>query len=257
MREKIVLYENKNQCVSAAIDKVVVELINRQIEGKGNSIAMFGASPLAGTTTTSIEMAIAIAATGRKVLLVDCDVRKATQFKKLNDKVESGLADYLLETEEKEKNIDDMVYDTNIDGLYYVPCGTYANNSTRVMCSTKLQPLMEVFSRHFDFVLYDLPSIAVVPDAQVMFHSVDGIVLMVALGETRKKQIKDAKRKIAPFSEKYYGMIINKIEASMYRRHVKEYDYYLSNRKGEQMLGGASNRKKYKKKAEDSRRTQE
>lgn len=257
MREKIVLYENQNQSVNAAIDKIVVELINKQVDKQGRSIALLGASPLAGTTTTSIDMAIAMAATGRKVLLVDCDVRKAVQYKKLNDKIDGGLADYLLESEEKIKSIDDMVYDTNVDGLYYVPCGTYSNNSTRVMCSTRLQPLMEVFERHFDFVIYDLPSIAVVPDAQVMFHSVDGIVLLVALGETRKKQIKDAKRKIAPFAEKYYGMIINKIETGMYRRNIKEFDYYLADRKGEQKLGGASNRKKYKKKAESNRRTQE
>lgn len=254
MQEIIKLYENKNQCVNAAIDKIVVELTNRQVDGKGKTIALFGASPLAGTTTTSIDLAIAMAATGRKVLLVDCDVRKVSKYKKLNDTVGKGLADYLLQNDGKEQDPNDIVYETNVEGLFYIPCGSYSKSSTRVMCSTKMQPLMEMFRNSFDFVLYDLPSIAVVPDAQVLFGAVDGIVLLVALGETRKKQIRDAKRKITAFSDKYYGMIINKVDPAMYRSHVKEFDYYLSDRRGEQNLGGAANRKKNLKKAESNRR---
>ena len=72
----VTLYENKNQLVNAAIDKIVVEVFNHQISENVQSILLFGASPLAGTTTTSIDLAIAMAATGRKTLLVDCDVRK-------------------------------------------------------------------------------------------------------------------------------------------------------------------------------------
>lgn len=253
-KEIIHLYENKDQCVTAAIDKIVVELFNRKAGNEMQSIALFGASPLAGSTTTSIDLAIAMAATGRKILLVDCDVRKAAQYKKLNDSIKDGLADYLLQGEEQTIKLDDIVYNTNVDGLFYVPCGTYTKNSTRVMCSTKMQPLMKEFGEYFDYVIYDLPSISVVPDAQVLFQYVDDIVLLVALGETRKKQIKDAKRKIAPFAEKYCGMIINKISPDMYKRRVKEFDYYLADRRGEQKLGGASTRKKYKKKAETNRR---
>lgn len=256
MQEKniITLYENKNQLVNASIDKIVVEIFSHRISENAQSILLFGASPLAGTTTTSIDLAIAMAATGRKTLLVDCDVRKTAQYKKLNEQIGVGLADFLLKSNDVRMEVDKIIYQTNVEGLSYIPCGSNSANSTRVMCSTRMQPLMEELDSRFECVIYDSPSISVVPDAQILFKQVDGIVMVVALGETRKKQIKDAKRKIAPFFDKYYGMIINKIEPNMYKRKVKDYNYYLSDRRGQQNLGGLATRKKYKKMAEQNRR---
>ena len=86
-----------------------------------------------------------------------------------------------------------------------------------------------------------------VPDAQVLFPKVDGIVLLSALGETRKKQIKEAKRKVAPFAENYYGMIINKIPMDVYKQNVKDHDYYFVNKKGEQTFYKNQGYKKYSK----------
>ena len=106
-----------------------------------------------------------------------------------------------------------------------------------------MQPLMAELDACFECVIYDLPSISVVPDAQVLFKQVDGIAMVVALGETRKKQIKDAKRKVAPFEGKYYGMIINKVERKVYRMNLKDYDYYFVNEEGEQKLTAAARRK--------------
>ena len=63
--------------------------------------------------------------------------------------------------------------------------------------------------------------------------------MISALGETRKKQIKEAKLKVKPFADKYYGMIINKIPLDVYRQNVRDFDYYFMDDKGEQKLNGA------------------
>lgn len=256
MQKKIVnLYENSNQLVNAAIDKVVVEIFNkREQDAKtAQTIVLFGASPLAGTTSTSIDLAIATANTGRKVLLIDCDVRKAAKYKKLNEQVDKGLADYLLQeveeqTVSKDNMIEEIIYKTNVENLSYIPCGSYSENPTRIMCSTRMEPLLEEMKNKVDYIICDLPAISVVPDAQIFFPFADGIILLTALGETRKKEIKEAKRKIEPFLDKYYGMVINKIEQDIYRKNVKNYDYYLKNVRGEQQLGGHAVRKEYEKK---------
>lgn len=244
------LYENKNQLINAAIDKIVVEIFNRKENNNGaQTILLTGCSPIAGTTSTSIALAIAVANTQRKTLLIDCDVRKVLKYKKLNQKTSVGLADYLLEDAEDGLELKEIVYDTNIENLFYIPCGFYMEKSTRILCSSKMEKLLETVRGEYDCVIFDFPSVSIVPDAQILFGKVDGIILMAALGETRKRQLKEAKLKVAPYADKYYGMIVNKIPHDMYRQSVRDYDYYFVDKKGEQRLNGSPARKKYRKHA--------
>lgn len=251
------LYENKNQLVTDAIDKIVVEIFNkRSKENKSQIIVLTGCSPLVGTTSTCIGLGIAIATTQRKTLLIDCDVRKAIKYKKLNEQTSKGLANYLLQDSSRDKlQLEDIIYDTNIENLSYIPCGDYTESSTRILCSTRMGELIEKVKEKYDCIIFDFPSLSVVPDAQILFQAADGIVLMAALGETRKQQIRDAKLKLAPYYDKYYGMIVNKINLDIYRQNVRDYDYYFVDRKGEQKLKGNVAYKKYRKTAKNRRST--
>lgn len=231
----IELYENQDQLLNASIDKVTVEIIKKRKNiTSGQVIVLTGCSPLAGTTSTSISLAIAMAATGRKTVLVDCDMRKAVQYKKLNDEANVGLANFIssqTESQEKEENI---TYQTNIDSLFYIPCGNSDENPTRILCSERMDELLSALRNHYDCIILDFPSISVVPDAQIMFGKADGIIYISALGETKKEHINDARRIIAPFKEAYYGMIINKTPLRIYKSNVKNYDYYLLDKRGKQ-----------------------
>lgn len=243
------LYENESQSVVAAIDKIVVEVFNRRELGQsGQTILMTGCSPLAGTTSTCIGLAIAMANSRRKTLLIDCDMRKTVKYKKLNEQVSEGLYDFLSEDSIKSTmDFEDVIYETNIENLSYIPCGSAAENATRLLCSAMMEQLVAIVRQDYDCVILDFPSITIVPDAQILFRNVDGIILLSALGETRKKQIKEAKLKISSNKDKYYGMIVNKVPLDMYRMNARDFDYYFLNRKGEQKLKGSVARKKYKK----------
>ena len=245
-KKKIELYSKSDQLVNAAVDKVVVDLFNKKGNCVGGqAIVMTGCSPISGVTSTSIALGIAMAASKRKTLIIDCDVRKAVQYKKLNDEVTYGVAEYLLKDE---LQFADVIYSTNIDGLSYMPCGEYSNQPTRVLCSPKMGQLIANAKKEYDCIFLDVPSIAVVPDAQILFPMADGIILMSALGETRKKQIRDARLKLAPFAEKYYGMIVNKIPMDVYRQNEKDFDYYFVNKKGQQKFYKNEAYQKFKKK---------
>ena len=164
-KKMIELYAKEEQHINAAIDKIVVELFNKWCnETKGQAIVMTGCSPVVGTTSTSIELGIAIAASKRKTLLIDCDVRKAIKYKKLNEEASLGLANYLLDETVK---LEDVLYDTNIENLQYIPCGDYSENPTRVLCSVRVNELIEAFKEQYDCILFDVPAVTIVPDAQV------------------------------------------------------------------------------------------
>lgn len=248
-KQIIELYENSNQLILDAIDRIVVDIRNKKdIQRKSQTILVTGCSPLSGTTSTCIGLSIALANAKWKTLLVDCDVRKSTKYKKLNQETSTGLGDFLIADDSNSlakdiPTVNDIIYKTNIENLSFIPCGGYTDNSTRILCSQQMNKLLSEIVGQFDYVIFDFPSLTVAPDAQILFSVVDGIILIAATGETTKKQIKDAKRKVGKYEDHYYGMIVNKLDLTLYRRDVRGYDYYFINKKGEQVLKGNSAKK--------------
>ncbi|MBR3579566.1 MAG: CpsD/CapB family tyrosine-protein kinase [Lachnospiraceae bacterium] len=240
------MYENENQLLCAAIDKITVEIINKKNNTGAQVIAITSCSPVAGTTSTAISLSIAMAATARKTLLIDCDVRKAGIYKKLNDQAGKGLTDYVSGNFETPVLADDLIYPTNVNNLFYISGGIAYGNPTRILCSERVDDLICELRNTFDCIILDLPSISVVPDAQIMFRKVDGIIVVAALGETKRSQIKDTRQLISSYKEKYYGMIINKIPKDIYRKNVKNADYYLTDKNGKQRFDKNKAYKKHK-----------
>ena len=247
-KRQIKLYSNTSQVMNDAIDRIVVEIHNKKKkQGESHKILLTGCGPQCGNTSICIGLGISFATAKWRTLIVDCDMRKKQDFKKLNDNTEKGLSDFLV-SEQAEENFDfnEIIYPTNVDNLSYIPCGKYAASPARLFCSNVMQDLLTYVNENFDYVIFDFPSIAVAPDAQILFGEVDGIVLVSALESVTKKQIREAKRKVAPYAENYYGMVINKIEMSLYRKYVQRFDYYFFDKNGNQKYMGNS-AKMYKK----------
>ncbi len=247
-KRQIQLYGNTSQVMIDAIDRVVVEIHNKNRKpGGAHKIVLTGCGPQCGNTSICIGLGISFATSKWRTLIVDCDLRKKQDFKKLNENTGAGLSDF-LESEQSETGFDfnEIIYPTNVDNLSYIPCGKYAASPARLFCSSVMQKLLTYVNENYDYVIFDFPSIAVAPDAQILFGEADGIVLVSALDGVTKKQIREAKRKVAPYKERYYGMVINKIEMSLYRKYVQRFDYYFVDKKGNQKLAGKS-AKKYRK----------
>lgn len=238
----IQLYSNTSQVMNDAIDRIVVEIHNKKkTQEEAHKILLTGCGPQCGNTSICIGLGISFATSKWRTLIVDCDLRKQQDFKKLNEKTGAGLSDFLV-SEQAEENFDfnEIIYPTNVENLSYIPCGKYAASPARLFCSSVTQKLLTYVNENFDYVIFDFPSVAVAPDAQILFGEVDGIVLVSALESVSKRQIREAKRKVVPYKDKYYGMVINKIEMSLYRKYVQRFDYYFIDKKGNQKHAGRS-----------------
>lgn len=246
-KPQIDLYINNSQVMNDAIDRIVVEIHNKKKEKEGaKKILLTGCGPQCGSTSTCIGLGISFSEAKWKTLVIDCDLRKQRDFKKLNEKTGNGLSDFLLGNSTETANFEDIIYPTNFDNLSYIPCGRYAANPARLFCSGMMKQLLKYADENYDYVIFDFPSVSVSPDAQILFGDVDGIILVSALDGVTKRQVRHAKQKVQPYADKYYGMIINKIQLDLYKKYVKRFDYYFIDRDGMQKLGG-SVAKKYKK----------
>ncbi len=234
----IEIYRNQSQVINDAIDRVVVEVYKKKREEKAQSFLLTGCSTGCGTTTNAINLAVALANSGWRTILIDCDIRKGMRYKRLNAEAKIGLSDFLNGTD------GDCIYHTNYPNLDYMPCGSFSESPVRLFCSQAMEQLVEQLEMAYDYIIYDFPSINVVPDAEIMMPIVDGIMLITALNETGKKQLADAKQKILP--EKYMGVIANKVDPAQYRHFIKDYDYFREQKMSNRFKAGMKKKSKKK-----------
>lgn len=221
--QEINIYQSENQIVRDAIDRIIIQVYTRKREKNHKSFLITGCSAGCGTTNTAINMSVALANAGWKTVLVDCDIRKGMEYKRLNQQISSGLSDYLF------GKTKDTIYKTNIEMLDYIPCGNDTQSPVRILATKEMEKLDKELKENYDFVIYDFPSIEVVPDAEIFIPVVDDVILVAAMNETTNSQLVNAKAKIKK-EGKYMGVIVNKIEISEYKHYVRDFDYFRADK---------------------------
>jgi len=222
MNAIINLYCSDSQMMNDSIDRILVELYIYKKKYGSKSLLMSGCGSRSGSTTIAINLAMALSMSGWKTLLVDCDLRKGIKIKRLNQKTDMGLSNYLSSEIDKEK----VIYKTNQEFLEYIPSGTISNSPVHLFCSSKMEEFMKELKEEYEYIIFDFPSLNIVSDANILFPYVDGIALVAALNQTTKRQIIDAKRRVEAYKNKYYGLIVNQVQISQYKKYMKDYDYF-------------------------------
>lgn len=226
MKKILDFYRSTNQFVNDAFDQVIVNIhLNRQ-ECEYKSIMFCGCEPGVGTTTLAINTAISMAISGWKTILLDGDMRKISQYKRLNEDTDNGLSDFLSSLEP----YDQIVYETNYDNLYYIPGGSGSANPVSLLCSSRLDELLAHLLKEYDYIIIDMPSVATSVDSSIIASKVDTTVLVAAYAETDKKSVRIAKDILSKKGNSIMGIIMNKVDHSAYRRIMKNFDYF-KNRK--------------------------
>lgn len=215
-------YCNDSQVMNDSIDRIIVKLHTYKKKYASKSLLMSGCGSKSGTTTIAINLVISLTKAGWSVLLVDCDLRKETKYKRLNKNTDLGLSDYLSQSIDKEE----MIYKTNYERFEYIPSGSISSSPVRLFCSSQMEYFTQEIKEEYDYIIYDFPSLNIVSDANIIFPYVDGIILVAALEQTTKRQLNAAKRKLKEYQNKYYGLIVNKVEMSQYKKHIKDYNYF-------------------------------
>lgn len=224
--EMIRFYASESRQMIEVIDRLVVGIHRQWEEGERKTVLLTGCASSNGTTTVAINLAIALAAVGWKTLLVDVDLRKGNVFKHVGHVSEVGLTGLLA----GEASLSEAVRPTNHEGLFFQPSGDMPGSAIRLLCSAGMAKYIDDAKREYDFILFDAPSITVVPDASVLFPVVDGVILVAALDRTTKMQLASARQEADKAGDKYYGLVVNCVKERQYKRYFPQYDYFYSER---------------------------
>ena len=220
--DRLEIYRNSNYILNDAFDQSVMNLHILKEQHGYKSFVICGCEAGDGSTTVAINLAAALASAGWRTVLVDGDMRKKNLYKRLNENVNNGLSDFLMNRVKLEK----VIYDTTTDNLSYIPCGELIDNPVRLLCSSKMNDVKEELAQMFDFIIYDMPAVNAAMDAKVLSVNADATILVSAIGETSKKGLISAANALTEVKANLIGTIINKTDMDQYVAYHENYDYF-------------------------------
>ena len=182
-------------------------------------------SPLAGEgkSFVSANLAISFAHTGKKVLLVDCDLRKGRQHNifKISGKV--GLSNLLISDIKKYKS---YVVETKIENLSIIPRGIIPPNPSELLNSKKNIALLELLKKHYDMVILDGAPIIGLADSLILSSAVDKVIVVTALNHSLKGELKNTITSLQNINANIAGCVANNVTFT--RGGYGNYYYYGS-----------------------------
>ncbi|MCG1024359.1 CpsD/CapB family tyrosine-protein kinase [Dehalobacter sp.] len=228
------VYDNKNKAVQDAYDMLTAKIHINNNEKKLKTFALTSCNPKEGKTSLAISLAISVARSGWKVLLVDADMRKPTNEKRLNQESQLGLAEYLSGKIE----LNEGICQTNIANLTYLSCGMNPNNPVELLCSMRFKQLLEKVPSNYDYVLFDTPALESVADGSIIASNVDAALLVVEAGTTSMKSLKRAKEQLASLGANLTGVVLNKMKRRDYKKYYGSYNYFTKAKNTKRSLLG-------------------
>jgi capsular exopolysaccharide synthesis family protein len=172
--------------------------------------------PKEGKSVTTSNLATVIAQSGKRVVLVDADLRRPTQHEIFELNNEVGFTTLFLDEQTRVENVAIRV----AENLAVIPSGPIPHNPSELLDSVRMTHLIDKLKSRCDVVVFDVPPVLSVADATILAARVDGVLMVVDSNFTRRGQAKRAKDALTAVGARILGVVVNRVSAS------SEEDYY-------------------------------
>lgn len=204
------------------------------VDGSLNTLMVTSASKGEGKTVTSLNLAIAMALDGKSVILVDADLRRPNVHKQLRMPQGPGLTDVLVGQAE----IESVLNPTEVSGLRVMTAGPIPPNPAELLNSAPMDRVIEQLREMADVVIFDTAPCIPVSDSIVLSSKVDGVVLVVHAGETKKAALKHTREMLDRARARTLGIVFNKVPQRKGGYYYYYYYYYGGYYEQDQHEGG-------------------
>ena len=228
MRKEVIVHQDPKSPISEIFRTLRTNIQFMNTKGKLRTILVTSTLPGEGKSWVSSNLAVTFAQAGRKVIIIDADMRKGRQYSIFGLSPTPGLSNYLsgMDSEYNEvetDNLSNFIQETGIENLSIISAGNVPPNPSELLIMPKMEELLEKLKDIFDIIIIDGTPSQLVTDSLILTRLVDSTLIVTASKQTKKEDLKKVIRNIKNVGGKIAGVVVNKIEVS-----VKKYDqtYY-------------------------------
>lgn len=256
MRKELIAQRDPKSPVSETFRTLRTNIQFMNTNNKLKTLLITSTSPGEGKSWVASNLAVTFAHAGKKVILIDADMRKGRQYTIFEVSPRPGLSNYLsgIDSNSEENSMDeiiDYIQETEVKNLYVISAGNIPPNPSELLITPKMVNLLDKLKQVSDIVIIDGTPCELVTDSVILSRLVDSTVIVTAHKQTKKDALQKIVTNIQNVGGKIAGIVLNKIPVSA-KRYEQSY-YYGStsmkkenNNRGPRYTSSISPRKKSK-----------
>ena len=229
MKKELIAHRDPKSPVSEVFRTLRTNIQFMNTNNKLKTLLVTSTLPNEGKSWVTANLAVTFAQAGKKVVLVDADMRKGRQYTIFEVSPRPGLSNYLSgfdsnTGEEISDDLADYIQDTQVPNLYIIPAGNIPPNPSELLISTKMVSLLDRLKEICDLVIIDGTPCELVTDSIILSRIVDSTVIVTAHKQTKKDDLQKIVTNIQNVGGKIAGVVLNKIPVSV-KKYEQSYYY--------------------------------
>ncbi len=233
MKRELIMYTDSKSPVSEIFRTLRTNILFMDTNENSKVILLTSTLPGEGKSWISANLAVTFAQTGKKIILIDSDMRKGRQYSILDLSPTPGLSNYLTgvdinESIRKEKKLSHYIQKTEIENLDVMTAGNVPPNPSELLSSNKMINLLQQVKKLYDIVIIDGTPCQLVADSLILSRIVDSTILVASHKYTKKKDLERVITSINNVGGKIFGVVLNKVPIPT-KKYEQSYYYGATN----------------------------
>ncbi|WP_288583945.1 MULTISPECIES: CpsD/CapB family tyrosine-protein kinase [Lysinibacillus] len=219
MGRKLVTIANDHSFISEQFRTIRTNITFSMPDREIKTILVTSATPGEGKSTNAANIGVVFAQEGKRVVIVDADLRKPTMHYTFLLQNARGLSNLLT----RHFTISEVVNNTDIANLYVLTSGPIPPNPAELLASTLMGSVIEELKKEFDIIIFDAPPLLSVTDAQILSNKCDGTLLIVNSGVAENESVLKAKSSLEASKANILGVVLNNYKMPLHQYYEQYY----------------------------------
>lgn len=227
MRKEVIVEHEPKSPISEIFRTLRTNIQFMNTKGKLKTILVTSTLPGEGKSWVSANLAVTFAQAGKKVVIIDADMRKGRQYSIFGVSPRPGLSNYLsgvLDGEEINEDLSNYIQETEVENLYVISAGNIPPNPSELLIAPQMVNLLEQLKEMCDIIIIDGTPSQLVTDSLILTRLVDSTVIVTAQKYTKKEDLKRVITNIQNVGGKIAGVVVNKVTIST-KKYEQSYYY--------------------------------